>query len=104
MRRLIENKHIMYVAKSKGRKQKAFQTDDMEIGYDCAKRYYICVLTVLMVSFSDYYLCLALSYSYVYAIFFFQQLGKSREMRTFVGHNGRKGVELFLCNRYISDK
>ena len=27
-------------------------------------------------------------------IFFLQELGKSREMRAVVGHNGREGVEL----------
>ena len=31
---------MIFVAKSKGHKQKAFQTDDMEIRYDCAKRNY----------------------------------------------------------------
>ena len=30
LRHVIENKQLIYVAKSKGRKQKAFQTDDME--------------------------------------------------------------------------
>ena len=27
--------------KAKGRKHKAFQTDDMEVRYDCAKSYHI---------------------------------------------------------------
>ena len=37
----IENKQLIYVDKCKGRKQKAFQTNHMEIRYDCAKRYHI---------------------------------------------------------------
>ena len=41
MKRVIENKQLIYVGKSKGGKQKAFQTDRMEIRYDCAKRYHI---------------------------------------------------------------
>ena len=32
---------LQNAAKSKGREQKAFQTDDMEIRYDCTKCYYI---------------------------------------------------------------
>ena len=38
MRRSIENKHLICVAKQKSidHKQKAFQTNDMEIRYDCA--------------------------------------------------------------------
>ena len=36
MRRVIENKQLMYVAKSKDRMQKAFQTDDMKIRYHYA--------------------------------------------------------------------
>ena len=39
--RVIENKQVIYVAKSKGYTQKAFQTDDIEIRYDCAKRRHI---------------------------------------------------------------
>ena len=41
MRHVIGNKQLIYVAKIKGRKQKAFQTDDMKIRYDCAKHYQI---------------------------------------------------------------
>ena len=41
MRRVIENKQLIYDAKSNGHKQKAFQTDDMEKKYHCAKRYHI---------------------------------------------------------------
>ena len=41
MRRAIEFKHLVFVAKRKGHKQKAFQTDDMEVRYDCAKRYHV---------------------------------------------------------------
>ena len=37
MRRVIENKQLIYVAKSKDHKQKTFQTDDHEIRYDFAK-------------------------------------------------------------------
>ena len=33
--RVIESKQLIDVAKSKGHKQKAFQTDDIEIRYDC---------------------------------------------------------------------
>ena len=40
MRRAIEFKQLIFVAKSKGNKQKAFQTDNMEIRYNCAKCYY----------------------------------------------------------------
>ena len=47
-----------------------------------------------MVSLSDYDLCLALSYSYLYVIFLFQELSKSREMRAVVGHTERKEVQL----------
>ena len=38
--RVIENKQMIYVAKSKGHKQKAFQINDMEIRYDCAQLYH----------------------------------------------------------------
>ena len=41
MRRAIEFKELIFVAKSKGHKQKAFQIDDMEIRYNCAKRYHV---------------------------------------------------------------
>ena len=41
MRRVIENKQLISFAKSKGHKQNAFQTDDMTLRYDCAKRYHI---------------------------------------------------------------
>ena len=41
---VIENKQLIYVAKSKGGNQKAFQTDDMEIRYGCAKGYHnLCI-------------------------------------------------------------
>ena len=46
MRRVIENKQLNYVAKSKDRKQKAFQTDDMEIRYDCAL--FVCLLDLIL--------------------------------------------------------
>ena len=72
IRRAIKTKQIIYVAKSKGCKQKVFQTDDMEIRYDCAKCYHI----LCMVYFFDYDLCLALSIFYLYAIFILQKLGK----------------------------
>ena len=41
MRRVIEFKQLIFVAKSKGHKQKAFQTNHMEIRYDCANRYLV---------------------------------------------------------------
>ena len=41
MRREIEVKQLIFVAKSKGHKLKALQTDDMEIRYHCAKRYHV---------------------------------------------------------------
>ena len=41
MRCVIENKQLIYVAKHKDHKQKDFQTDDMEMTYDCAKHYHI---------------------------------------------------------------
>ena len=41
MRRVIEFKELIFVAKSKGHKQKASQIDDMEIRYNCAKRYHV---------------------------------------------------------------
>ena len=41
MKRVIENKQLIFVGKSKVRKQKAFQTDHMEIRSDCAERYHI---------------------------------------------------------------
>ena len=41
MRRVIEFKEWIFVAKSKGHKQKASQIDDMEIRYNCAKRYHV---------------------------------------------------------------
>ena len=49
---------------------------------------------VLKVSFSDCEPCLTLSYFFTYAIFYLQQLGKSREMRVVFRHKERKGVEL----------
>ena len=39
MIRAMEFKQLIFVAKSKDHKQKAFQTDEMEIRYNCAKRY-----------------------------------------------------------------
>ena len=41
MRRVIEFKELIFVTKSKSHRQKAFQTDYMEIRYNCAKRYHI---------------------------------------------------------------
>ena len=41
MRSVIVNKQLIHVAKSKGHKQNAFQTDDMKLRYDCDKRYHI---------------------------------------------------------------
>ena len=38
---VIQNKQLIYVANSKDRKQKAFQTDDKAINYDCARCYHI---------------------------------------------------------------
>ena len=35
------NQTIDFVAKSKDHKQKAFQTDDTEISYNCAKSYHV---------------------------------------------------------------
>ena len=58
-----------------------------------AKRH-VLYINCAEVSFSDLYLCLTLSYFYLYAIFFLQYLGKSWEMRDVVGHNERKGVDL----------
>ena len=64
----------------------------MEIRCVSTKRYHIL--------FSDCDLCLALSYANLYYVIFFPQLlCKSREMRTVVGHNGRKGVELSHAKR-----
>ena len=40
MKHVIENKQLLYVTKSKDRKQKAFQTDDMTLRYDCVTRYH----------------------------------------------------------------
>ena len=40
MKRVIEQKQLIFVAKRKGHKFKAFMTDDMEIRNDCAKRYH----------------------------------------------------------------
>ena len=62
----------------------------MEIKYDCANRYLVC--TGPKVSFSYCDLCLASSY--LCDICFLQKLGKSREMRAVVLHNGRKGFEI----------
>ena len=41
MRRVIEFKQLFVVAKSRDHKQKALQTDKMEIKYNCAKRYHV---------------------------------------------------------------
>ena len=41
MRFGIEFKQLIFAAKSKGHKQNAFQTDDMEIRYNCSKRYHV---------------------------------------------------------------
>ena len=50
---------------------------------------------MLLVYFLDCDLCLALSYFYLYAIFFLQKLRKSREeMRAVIGYNGKKTIEL----------
>ena len=38
---VIEFKQSIFVAKSKYYSQKAFQTDDMDIRYNCAKRYHV---------------------------------------------------------------
>ena len=73
MRRVIEFKQLIFVAKSKGHKQRALQTDDMEIRYDCAKRYHVlyknCAKDIPF-GLSDYELCLTLSYVYLYPVFF----------------------------------
>ena len=37
----IDFKQFIFVANYKGHKQKAFQTDDMEIRYNCVKRYHV---------------------------------------------------------------
>ena len=37
IRRVIELKQLIFVANRKGHKQKAFQTDDIEMSYDSAK-------------------------------------------------------------------
>ena len=37
----IELKQLILVAKYKDHKQKAFQTDDKEIRYNCDKRYHV---------------------------------------------------------------
>ena len=44
MKRAKEFKQLIFVAKSKGHKRKAFQTDNMEIRYNCAKRYHVLYL------------------------------------------------------------
>ena len=41
IRRAIELKQLIFVALSKDHKQNASQTDDMEIRYNCAKRYHV---------------------------------------------------------------
>ena len=38
---VIEFKQSIFVAKSKNHSQKAFQTDDMDIRYNCVKRYHV---------------------------------------------------------------
>ena len=40
MRRVTDFKQFIFVAKSNDHKQKAFQTDDMEIRYDSTKLYH----------------------------------------------------------------
>ena len=54
IRRAIEFKQLISVTKSKGQKQNAFQTDDMEIRYNCAKRYHVlyinCAKGIIFVS------------------------------------------------------
>ena len=39
----MEFKQLTFVAKSKSNTQKTFQTDIMEIRYNCAKRYHVCI-------------------------------------------------------------
>ena len=39
--RTISKKLFVEKKKNKGHKQKAFQTNDIEIRYDCAKRYHV---------------------------------------------------------------
>ena len=41
MRRAIEFKKLIFVAKCTDHEHKAFQTDDMETRFDCAKRYHV---------------------------------------------------------------
>ena len=47
MRRAIELKQWIFVAKSKGHKQNTFQTDDMEIRYNCAVLYINCAKGII---------------------------------------------------------
>ena len=44
IRHVIGFKQLIFVTKSKGHKQKAFQTDDMEINYNFAKLYHVLCL------------------------------------------------------------
>ena len=41
MKRAIEFKQLIFVAENKGHKHKDFQTDDMGIRYNCAKRNHV---------------------------------------------------------------
>ena len=72
MRRVIENKQLINVAKSKGRKQKLFKLMIWKRDMTVLNVTIFYVSTVLKVSFSECDLCLALSYSYLYVIFFLQ--------------------------------
>ena len=64
-RRAKEFKQSIFVAKSKGHGQKGFQTGDMEIGYNCAKRYHVLYINCVKGIISDWYPCLTLSYFYL---------------------------------------
>ena len=76
--RVIENKQVIYVAKSKGYTQKAFQTGDIEIRYDCAKRCHI--LCIDCANGILYGLCSVLSVTifFLYAIFFDSSLNQGK--------------------------
>ena len=72
-RRVIEKKQLIYVAKGKGHKQNAFQTDDMGLRYECTKHYHILYMncaTGTNVSFSD---CDQFFIFYLYAAYFLQK-------------------------------
>ena len=44
IRHVMENKLLIYDAKNMDHKQKAYQADDLEIRYDCAKRcHFLCM-------------------------------------------------------------